>query len=113
MKNIKIKFVCAALIVGFTVPSCKDFTEVNTDPIGVKTTSPAQLLAPSLVNLFSVNMLRNRTFNNELMQVSVSISDAEGTVNRYDFRRNWADYTWNGLFTELTNVRDIYTLASQ
>ncbi|SKB44429.1 SusD/RagB family nutrient-binding outer membrane lipoprotein [Daejeonella lutea] len=113
MKNIKIKIVCTALIVGFMLPSCKDFTEVNTDPIGNKSTTPAQLLAPALVNLLSVNMLRGRTFNNELMQVSVSISDAEGTVNRYDFRRNWADYTWNGLFTELTNVRDIYTLASE
>lgn len=113
MKNIKIKIISAALTVGFMLPSCKDFTEVNTDPIGAKTTSPAQLLAPTLVNLLSVNMLRGRTFNNELMQVSVSISDAEGTVNRYDFRRSWADYTWNGLFTELTNVRDIYTLASK
>ncbi|MEJ6979102.1 SusD/RagB family nutrient-binding outer membrane lipoprotein [Pedobacter sp. P351] len=113
MKNIKIKLTCIALIVSSIMPSCEDFTEVNTDPIGNKTTSPAQLLAPSLVNLLSVNMLRGRTFNNELMQVSVSLSDAEGTVNRYDFRRNWADYTWNGLFTELTNVRDIYTLASQ
>ncbi len=102
-----------AFIVCGLLPSCEDFTQVNTDPIGNKTTTPAQLLAPALVNLLSVNMLRNRTFNNELMQVSVSISDAEGTVNRYDFRRNAADYTWNGLFTELTNVRDIYALASR
>jgi len=113
MKNIKIKTICIAVIGSFIISSCEDFVEINTDPIGNKTTSPAQLLAPSLVNLLSVNMLRGRTFNNELMQVSVSISDAEGTVNRYAFRRNWADYTWNGLFSELTNVRDIYALASQ
>jgi hypothetical protein len=113
MKNIKIRLTCFALIVGSLLPSCEDFTELNTDPIGTPTTAPAKLLAPALVNLLSVNMLRGRTFNNELMQVTVSITDAEGTVNRYDFRRNWADYTWNGLFTEITNVRDIYTLASQ
>ena len=113
MNSIKIKLVCIALIIGSIMPSCKDFVEVNTDPIGVPTTEPEKLLAPSLVNLLTVNMLRNRTFNNELMQVSVSISNAEGTVNRYDFRRNWADYTWNGLYTELTNVRDIYALASK
>ena len=113
MKNIKIQFVCAALIVGFMLPSCKDFTEINTDPIGAQTTSPGQLLAPTLVNLLATNMSRNRTFNNELMQVSVSITDAEGTVNRYDFRRNWGDNPWSGLFTQLTNVRDIYTLASR
>jgi hypothetical protein len=113
MKNIKIIITCIALLTGGLMPACKDFAEINTDPIGVKTTTPSQLLAPSLVNLLTSNMLRGRTFNNELMQVSVSISDAEGTVNRYDFRRTAADATWNGLFTELTNVRDIYTLASK
>lgn len=113
MKSIKIKLACIALVVGSLLSSCEDFTEINTDPIGNKTTTPAKLLAPSLVNLLSTNMLRGRTFNNELMQVTVSVSDADGTVNRYEFRRNWADYTWNGLFTELTNVRDLYTLASR
>lgn len=114
MRNIKIKIICIALVITGMMPSCtKDFVEVNTDPIGTVTTTPAQLLAPTLVDLLSYNMLRGRTFNNELMQVTVSISDADGTVNRYEFRRNWADYTWNGLFTELTNVRDIYSLASK
>ncbi|MXV16473.1 SusD/RagB family nutrient-binding outer membrane lipoprotein [Hufsiella ginkgonis] len=113
MRNIKIKLTCIALLVGSTMPACKDFVEVNTDPIGTPTTTPAQLLAPSLVNLVSANMLRGRTFNNELMQVTVNISDADGQINRYDIRRPQADYTWNALFTELTNVRDIYTLASK
>lgn len=114
MKNLKIKIFCFLLVSVGMMPSCtKDFVEVNTDPIGTITTTPGQLMAPALVNLLSVNMLRGRTFNNELMQVTVSISDADGTVNRYDFRRSWADYTWNGLYIELTNVRDMYSLASK
>ncbi|MCX2430250.1 SusD/RagB family nutrient-binding outer membrane lipoprotein [Pedobacter sp. GR22-10] len=94
--------------------SCKkDFNEVNTDPIGRTNTTAGQLLAPALVNVLSTNMVRNRNFNNELMQVTVDISDAEGKVFRYDVRRNWADYTWNNWYLELTNLRDIYTIANR
>nr|WP_276902988.1 SusD/RagB family nutrient-binding outer membrane lipoprotein [Pedobacter kyonggii] len=94
--------------------SCKkNFNEVNTDPIGKSTVTANQLLAPSLVNVLYANMVRNRNFNNELMQVTVDISDAEGKVFRYDVRRTWADYTWNAWYPELTNLRDIYTIANQ
>jgi hypothetical protein len=100
--------------VATLVFSCKkDFNEVNTDPIGKSTTTANQLLAPALVNVLSSNMVRNRNFNNELMQVTVDISDAEGKVFRYDVRRTWGDYTWNACYPELTNFRDIYTIASQ
>ena len=101
-------------IVSLSAFSCKkDFNEVNTDPIGKSSVSASQLLAPALVNVLSANMVRNRNFNNELMQVTVDISDAEGKVFRYDVRRNWADYTWNTWYPELTNLRDIYTIASK
>jgi hypothetical protein len=101
-------------VVSLSTFSCKkDFNEVNTDPIGKSTVSASQLLAPALVNVLSANMVRNRNFNNELMQVTVDISDAEGKVFRYDVRRNWADYTWNAWYPELTNLRDIYTIANK
>lgn len=101
-------------IVSLSTFSCKkDFNEVNTDPIGKSSVSASQLLAPALVNVLSANMVRNRNFNNELMQVTVDISDAEGRVFRYDVRKNWADYTWNAWYPELTNLRDIYTIASK
>lgn len=94
--------------------SCKkDFNEVNTDPIGKSSVAANQLLAPALVNVLSANMVRNRNFNNELMQVTVDISDAEGKVFRYDVRRTWADYTWNLWYPELTNFRDMYTIANK
>jgi hypothetical protein len=58
-------------------------------------------------------MLRNRNFNNELMQVTVNLNDGEGQTFRYDYRPNLSDYTWNGWYSELTNFKEIDTLAKQ
>ena len=96
------------------ITSCtKDFTEINTDPNNTPAATPQQLLAPALVSTMTYNMLRNRNFNNELMQVSVKINDGEGQVFRYDYRANWADYLWNGWYSELTNFKDIDTIARE
>jgi hypothetical protein len=37
----------------------------------------------------------------------------KGRFFRYDIKRTWADYTWNGWYTQLTNFKDIYNVASQ
>ncbi len=94
--------------------ACKrNFEEINTDPMGIIDIRPEKLLAPALVNMLTTNMVRNRNFNNELMQVTVTMNDDENAVFRYDFRPNLADYTWNGWYSELTNFRDIYEIASK
>lgn len=115
MKKIKnITIYTLLFVFGVSFFSCKkDFNEVNSDPIGKTTTTANQLLAPALVNVLSANMVRNRNFNNELMQVTVDLGDSEGKVFRYDLRRNLADYTWNIWYPELTNIKDIYKIASQ
>jgi hypothetical protein len=115
MKNIKnITSYTLLFIIGTTFFSCKkDFNEVNTDPIGKSTTTANQLLAPAIVNVLNANMSRNRNFNNELMQVTVDINDGEGRIFRYDVRRNVADQTWNTWYPELTNLKNIGTIASQ
>jgi hypothetical protein len=108
------KIIFALMIAAFGLSSCKKgFVELNTDPNGTPNALPEQLLAPALVNTVSTNMLRNRTFNNELMQVTVDPGDGEGKVFRYDIRRTWADNTWNNWYTQLTNYKDMYTVASQ
>jgi hypothetical protein len=108
------KIIFALLFAALGLSSCKKgFEELNTDPNGTPNALPQQLLAPALVNTVSTNMLRNRTFNNELMQVTVDPGDGEGKVFRYDIRRTWADNTWNNWYTQLTNYKDIYTVASQ
>lgn len=104
------------LLAGLSIStsSCtKDFNEVNTDPLGQSTVEAHQLMAPTMVNLMATNMLRNRNFNNELMQVTVDMGDAEGRVFRYDIRRNQADNTWNNWYVNLTNIVDMQKIASQ
>lgn len=95
------------------ISSCtKNFQEINTDRNNIPNALPQQLLAPALVGTLTYNMIRNRNFNNELMQVTINQSDAEGQVFRYDYRSNWSDYLYNGLYTEMTNFKEIYKLSS-
>ncbi len=102
------------MMVVVMLPSCtKDFEKINTDPINTPNALPQQLLAPALVATVSANMLRNRNFNNELMQVTVSESDADGAVFRYDFPKSISDNLWNAWYTQLTNFKDIYKISSQ
>ncbi|WP_256001875.1 MULTISPECIES: SusD/RagB family nutrient-binding outer membrane lipoprotein [Pedobacter] len=112
--NILKTTVMMLVAVSMLLSGCdKGFEELNTDPIGTASVEANQLLAPALVSVLHANMVRNRNFNNELMQVTVDISDAEGKVFRYDFRRNWSDYLWNAWYPQATNFKDIYTIASR
>jgi hypothetical protein len=114
MKTRFSKILLIMLLSTALAPSCKKgFEEINTDPNGTPNALPQQLLAPALVNTVSTNMLRNRNFNNELMQVTVDASDSEGKVFRYDVKRTWADNTWNNWYTQLNNFKDIYDIANR
>ena len=84
MKKILLPFI---LIAG--IYSCdKGFTDLNTDPTKTTQAYPQQFMANALMKSVEYNMIRNRNFNNELMQVSVDVGDGDGKVFRYDFRRN-------------------------
>ncbi len=97
-----------------SISSCKNgFEDINTDPINYYSTTPDKLLAPALVNTLTAGMMRNRNFNNELMQVTAVISDGDATVFRYEFRRTFSDYLWNAWFVQLTNFRNVHRLASK
>jgi Starch-binding associating with outer membrane len=114
MKKIIYSFSCVAVMLSLLLASCtRNFQEINTDPNSTVNALPQQLLAPALVNTLTYNMMRNRNFNNELMQITVNMTDAEGSVFRYDYRSNWADYLYNGWYSQLTNFKDIYKLASE
>ncbi len=114
MKMLFNKNLIAIGLVGLLFASCsKDFEEINTDPNNAPTALPQQLLAPALVSTMRYNMIRNRNVNNELMQVTVDQSDADGRVFRYDYRPNLSDYLYNGLYSELTNFKDIYKSANE
>ena len=112
MKKI-YHITCIAAICAILLPSCtKDFQEINTDQNNTPNALPQQLLPPALVSTVSYNMLRNRNFNNELMQVTVDMSEGDGRVFRYDYRSTFADYLYNGWYTQLTNFKDIYKVAA-
>ena len=95
-----------------TLYSCKKgFEELNIDPINIVGTTPNKLLAPALVNAVSAGMSRNRSFTNELMQVTVGQSDGDNTVFRYAFKNSQSDYLWNTWFVQLTNFKQVDSLA--
>ena len=111
MKIKQLIYSLLAVTIGFQ--SCdKGFEELNTDPTKTTQAYPQQYLANALINSLTYNMQRNRNFNNELMQVTVSIGDSDGKVFRYDFRRSFSDYLWNGHFQQLSNYKDMYAKAS-
>ncbi len=108
------KLLFIPVLISVMLSSCtKDFQNINTDPNNIPNALPPQLLAPALVSTLSLNMLRNRNFNNELMQVTVELNDGDGRVFRYDYRSNLSDNLYNGWYSELTNFKDIYKIASQ
>src|SRR6185295_15931604 len=95
-----------------TLYSCKKgFDKLNVDPINILGTTPDKLLAPALVNSLTAGMVRNRSFTNELMQVTVSQSDGDNTVFRYAFKNSQSDYLWNIWFLQLTNFKQVDSLA--
>ena len=103
---------CMVLMAVPTLYSCKKgFEELNTDPINIINTTPDKLLAPALVNAIWPGMSRNRSFTNELMQVTVSQSDGDNTVFRYAFRSSMSDYLWNAWYVQLTNFKQVDSLA--
>ncbi|WP_300602043.1 SusD/RagB family nutrient-binding outer membrane lipoprotein [Niabella sp.] len=105
---------CVILLTLSTIYSCKKgFEKLNIDPINILHTTSDKLLAPALQNSIWPGMSRNRSFTNELMQVTVSQSDGENTVFRYAFRASQSDYLWNAWYVQLTNFRDIDSLSSR
>jgi hypothetical protein len=92
-----------------TLVSCdKGFNELNIDPTKTTEAYPEQFMTHALMQTVSANMNRNRGFNNELMQVTVSLGDGEYKVFRYDFRRSWSDYLWSSHFLNMSNYKDMY-----
>lgn len=108
----QLYIACLALMALPMLQSCKkDFAALNTDPVNILETGSEKLLAPALVNSLWPGMNRNRSFNNELMQVTVSQSDGDNTVFRYAFRSSMSDYLWNTWFVQLTSFKQVDSLS--
>src|SRR5690606_19692043 len=113
MKKRTLRLLAAFFVLAGILQSCtKGFIEMNTDPNGSEFAFPYQFMTNAVLNALSVNMNRNRGFNNELMQVTIAIGDSEGRVFRYDFSRTWSDYMWNEHYKTLTNFKEMYKQAT-
>ncbi|GAB3014234.1 SusD/RagB family nutrient-binding outer membrane lipoprotein [Niabella terrae] len=109
----QVFFAGISLLLAASFFSCKKgFEEMNVDPINILHTTSDKLLAPALRNGIWPGMTRNRSLNNELMQVTVSISDGDNTVFRYAFRSTISDYLWNAWYVQLTNFDQVDSLSS-
>ena len=91
--------------------SCtSDFVEMNTNPNASSVASPQSLLGPTLVATINNNLNRNFRINNEFMQVTVTTTDSR-EFHRYELRVSESENMWRSWYTQLTNIRDIYTNA--
>ncbi|UIR55903.1 SusD/RagB family nutrient-binding outer membrane lipoprotein [Sphingobacterium sp. SRCM116780] len=114
MKNTIKKITFAFLALSIGLQACdKGFIDLNTDPVKTTEAYASQFMANGLLNAVSTNMNRNRSFTNELMQVTVSIGEGDGKVFRYDFRPSWSSYLWDQHYKQLMNFKDMYLKASE
>jgi len=113
MKKIRYN-ICVWATLLLTMGACtKNFPELNTNPNTAEKVLPQNLLERALIQTVGSNMERSRTITNELMQVTVNTLVEVDRIFRYDIRHNVADAPWNNWYGQLTNIKDIYTLAEE
>jgi hypothetical protein len=106
IKNI-LGFVAATIIIS----SCtKDFKEVNTNPNTLPETRPELLLESAIFGLKTATQTREHRLIHEMMQVHATVSNSD-EIHRYIIRPSESDYMWNVWYTQLTNIKDVYTSA--
>jgi len=101
-----------ALGLGVTSACTEGFEEMNENPNQSANVLPENLLAPTITDLVTRNLDRAMRLTNELMQVHVTLVNSD-EIHRYVIRPAEADYMWNNWYTQLTNIRDMYTGGEQ
>lgn len=112
MKKVLSYIWGAALVISITGSSCtKDFAEINTNPNASPNALPETLLSPALLATVNGNLNRAMRISHDLMQVSVTVSESR-EFHRYIIRPSESDFMWSNWYTQLTNIRDIYSNAT-
>ena len=109
MKTIKTLSIFLVLL-GLTLGSCDNFTELNTDPNRMDKVTPGAMLNPILYELSDYNWNRSNSFTMDLMQVSLP-TNSSGGVSRYNFNDNAGNGTWDTYYRWLNNIKEMETLA--
>jgi len=112
MKIFKMKIAALLSVLVLTGSCTHDFMETNTNPNTATQALPASLLSPALYEMVTYNLGRAKALNNELMQVTVTIS-ATNDIHRYDVRATYSDGPYNKWYKELNNFRDMYKNAEK
>jgi hypothetical protein len=108
----KIKHLSLFLILAaFSLGSCNNFTELNTDPNRMDKVTPGALLNPILYGLAVYNWNTSNGFAMDLMQVSLP-TNSSGGVSRYYFNDNLGNGTWDTYYKWLNNIKEMESLAT-
>ena len=115
MKFTIIPKVAALLLVttALLVSCTKNFEELNTDPNRPKEVTPGVMLGQMQYKFVTRSIDGSRRFTHELMQVTAPRSSVNGGIHRYVITPSSNDFLWTGFYTSLTDVQDMYNIASK
>lgn len=111
--TIKNTFYIGAVATVLLTTSCtKGFIEKNTNPNEATFASPQSLFAPSVLSIVNNNLNRGFRINGELAQVTVTNSDSR-EIHRYEIRNTEPNSSWQSWYTQLTNIKSVYSSAEE
>ncbi|WP_242691619.1 SusD/RagB family nutrient-binding outer membrane lipoprotein [Desertivirga arenae] len=113
MKTFINKIVLIA-IPSFLLLSCTDnFQDINTDPNRPKKITPGVMLGQMQYKMVNTTINSAYSFGHELMQYTAPRNSTSGGVHRYILQPSTATSLWNNLYSQLTDVEDMYNISSQ
>lgn len=101
-----IKIILIFTVILFSLNSCTDFDELNTDNTRLTQANPGTFLNPILYEMSSYNWNRYESYTFALMQGTVSTSSVSG-VGWYNISDAAGDGSWTTYYKWLTNIREM------
>jgi hypothetical protein len=101
------RLAIAALVLALS--GCTDnFDSLLSNPETVQQASPGSFLNSSLLRGVNTGVSRAHRLNNELTQVTVSLTEGNTIFHRYVIFPSESDYLWSNYYLTLTNVEEMY-----
>ncbi|NBA77901.1 SusD/RagB family nutrient-binding outer membrane lipoprotein [Emticicia sp. ODNR4P] len=106
----KLIFLYAFLFLALT--SCTEgMEELNHDPEGVSSATAGSFMNTAILEGVNTGLSRSHRLNNELMQVTVSLTEGNTVFHRYVLFPSESDYMWSNYYLSLTNIEDMIQKA--
>lgn len=106
MKFIKIFLGCTFILATLNTACTSDFESTNIDPNRIREIRPATLLNPIIYQVASHNMYRSWSYNNHLMQATLSFPSNVPGIQRYDLSDNIGASSWNAYYKWMKNTAE-------